>query len=252
MERTSIQIWTLSLVILLVVVSFARVEGRGRCGGWSRCGSHHRHHQNLHELGGFRGFDDWLNPNVNSIFRQIEKSIRSSLSSDQNDYNNTGGSVYSVTRNNETGFIEISIELPGVLTNDMNVELEDQKIIRIKGKKRYYGRTTDHREEYTTSFHKVFRMVDELEVDSIQVTLSDGILHIQAKPKIKDIRILKINNVINKKQYHLNDTDEVRDSVAKYNQTTAEDDNKILFDFNDEEETASSISNTVDFEYDEF
>lgn len=240
--RMSIRIWAF-------VVLFAQlVDGRGRC-GWNGCGRFHRHH---HELGGFRGFDDWLNPNVNSIFRQIEKSIRSSLSDDQNDYNNTGGSVYSVIRNNETGFIEISIELPGVLVNDMTVELEEQKIIRIKGKKRYYGRT-DHREEYTTtSFHKVFRMVDELEVDSIQVTLSDGILYIQAKPKIKDIRILKINNVINKKQYDLNDTGEEKESVATNNQTTAEDDDKILFDFDNKEEKSSSISNTVDFEYDEF
>lgn len=221
---------TIAFLVVLVAVPFF-VDSRHH--GWH--GGNHRFRQ---ELGGFGGFDFWLNPNVNSMFRQIEKSIRTS-SSDRNDHLRT---PYSVSRNNTTGLIDIALELPGVPANALVVEIEEEKLLRIKGT-RYHG--TDR--EYT--FQKVFRMVDELEADSIRVTLHAGILHIQAKPKKKDIRTLKINLVEpDEKDMKLHDGDD-EDSNVSYHQKT--EIGSPIFDVENEDATTESSSNTVDFEYEE-
>jgi HSP20 family molecular chaperone IbpA len=99
-----------------------------------------------------------------------------------------GAPKYAVTEHAEAGTVELSLELPGAVASDLSVSLEDDKVVRIAGRRKHIlnGRL------YETEFDQSFRLTDDLDPKDLQVTLSSGILRIQAKKKVKAVRQIPI------------------------------------------------------------
>ena len=92
---------------------------------------------------------------------------------------------YMVSENKEEGLIELSMELPGVSANDLNVEIEDNRILRIQG-----SRTIA--QGMTSEFDRSFQLDKEINPSSIHVTLSSGILKVTGAKKEREIKQLPI------------------------------------------------------------
>jgi HSP20 family molecular chaperone IbpA len=99
-----------------------------------------------------------------------------------------GAPKYAVTENAEAGTVELNLELPGVVASDLSVSLDDDKVVRIAGRRKHIlnGRL------YETEFDQSFRLTEDLDPKDLRVTLSSGILRIQATKKVKAVRMLPI------------------------------------------------------------
>lgn len=91
---------------------------------------------------------------------------------------------YLVTEDPETGIVELSIELPGVHANDLSVTLEDDRLLRIRGSRKHRN--------YESEFDQSFQLTDGLDPDQLHVTLSAGILRVQARKKEKLIKQIPV------------------------------------------------------------
>lgn len=82
---------------------------------------------------------------------------------------------------------ELSLEVPGVTSDDLLIELEDTDSLRIRGKRIGLDGTAEF------EFDQVFVLDNECDIENIRVTLHSGILRVSAPKKDKVIRQLKIN-----------------------------------------------------------
>uniref|UniRef100_A0A7S3Q1D2 SHSP domain-containing protein n=1 Tax=Chaetoceros debilis TaxID=122233 RepID=A0A7S3Q1D2_9STRA len=84
----------------------------------------------------------------------------------------------------DEGMMELSMDLPGVRMEDVTVELQEGgQSIKISGSRKYAAHTASTRPAQT--FEQSFAVDDSIiEVDSISVIISDGVLVLTA-PKIK-------------------------------------------------------------------
>jgi HSP20 family molecular chaperone IbpA len=151
---------------------------------YSRRGPHHHHHDAASNA--FDLMSDILSIPVyaNSLLRQHHHNR--GLGDEVSD--NDGAPKYAVTENAEADTVELSLELPGVTASDLSVSLEDDKVVRIAGRRKHIlgGRL------YETEFDQSFRLTDDLDPADLRVTLSSGILRIQAKKKVKAVRQIPI------------------------------------------------------------
>jgi len=94
---------------------------------------------------------------------------------------------YEVLENEES--VHLTMEVPGVLAKDLNVEVsENDRVLRISGKrKRVHGG-----ELYETEFDQSFQIQPDVDVDRIKVELSAGILHIEAPKKPKTVKKIPV------------------------------------------------------------
>lgn len=84
--------------------------------------------------------------------------------------------------NEQEGKYMISVDLPGVKREDMNVDLEDDgKVVHIYGGRKVVkgGETME------TKFSKRFTIGDNVDVDKISANLKDGVLTLTAPIKEK-------------------------------------------------------------------
>jgi HSP20 family molecular chaperone IbpA len=95
----------------------------------------------------------------------------------------------------ENGVIELLMEVPGVLAEDLEVELEGNELIRIKGtRKRSVGGSVE-----SFDFDQAFRLAEDIDVEKLTVNLSAGILRIRVPKKEKMVRKLPIVADVNDK-----------------------------------------------------
>lgn len=83
------------------------------------------------------------------------------------------------------GSIELTLDVPGVAASDLKVELEeDGTMIHISGSRRQHGSVTE--------FDRLFRLDKDVDVESLSVRLSDGVLRLTATKKEKVVKKLPI------------------------------------------------------------
>jgi HSP20 family molecular chaperone IbpA len=124
---------------------------------------------------------------VNSLMRQQQN--QSSRHSPSHSHSMTPS--YAVSEDVETGMIELSMEIPGVLPNDISVELEDNKLLRVKGSRtlKQHGSLAEYQ------FDQVFQLDEDVDPERLKVSLSSGILRITAPKKEKVIKKLPVDTV---------------------------------------------------------
>jgi HSP20 family molecular chaperone IbpA len=122
---------------------------------------------------------------VNTLMRQQEAQLSRHTPS----YSHSMTPSYAVSENPETGMIELTMEIPGVSANDISVELEDSKLVRVKGSRtlKQHGSPA----EYT--FDQVFQLDEDVDPERLKVSLSSGILYIRAPKKDKVIKRLAVH-----------------------------------------------------------
>jgi HSP20 family molecular chaperone IbpA len=124
---------------------------------------------------------------VNSLMRHQQKEL--SRHSPSHSHSTTPS--YAVSEDPKTGMIELTLEIPGVLPNDISVELEDNKLLRVKGSRtlKQHGSLAEYQ------FDQVFQLDDDVDPERLKVSLSSGILRITAPKKEKVIKRLPVDTV---------------------------------------------------------
>jgi len=84
----------------------------------------------------------------------------------------------------EKGVVQLEVELPGVFAKDLDVELEDDSMLRIKGSRHLNGSES--------TFDLSFQLADGVDPDGLTVKLSAGILRVQVPKKEKTVKKLQI------------------------------------------------------------
>jgi HSP20 family protein len=83
---------------------------------------------------------------------------------------------------------EISVELPGVKLEDVDVSVHDN-VISITGEKRYEhsesGRTFFFSEREYGAFQRSFRLPPDADSNSIEANFSDGVLNLRVKKQVQ-------------------------------------------------------------------
>lgn len=95
---------------------------------------------------------------------------------------------YAVTQDLETGLVELSMELPGVTSKDVSVELENNKMLHISGSRVYKSQGS----LVQSDFHQSFQLDDNVDADQLKVTLSAGILKVTVPKMEKTVKKLEI------------------------------------------------------------
>ena len=87
----------------------------------------------------------------------------------------------------EDGVVQLEVEVPGVHANDIDVELEDNSVLRIKGSRKHSaGSSTE------SSFDLSFQLAEGVDPDRLTVKLSNGILSVQVPKKEKTVKKLPV------------------------------------------------------------
>jgi HSP20 family molecular chaperone IbpA len=118
-------------------------------------------------------------PMYNSLFRQQEQlaGLKQALTDE--------GPTYHV-RELTNGEIELTIDVPGVASKDLTVELlEDGTMLRLSDSRR-------HHHGSVTEFESMFRMHKDVDTATLVVRLSSGVLRISASKKEKVVKKLQI------------------------------------------------------------
>jgi HSP20 family molecular chaperone IbpA len=121
---------------------------------------------------------------VNSLMRQQQAQL--SRQSPSHSHSTTPS--YSVSEDPETGMIELTMEIPGVSANDISVELEGNKLLRVKGSRTF----KQHGSPVAYKFDQVFQIDDDVDPERLKVSLSSGILRITAPKKKQGIKRLPV------------------------------------------------------------
>jgi HSP20 family molecular chaperone IbpA len=122
---------------------------------------------------------------VNSLMRQQEAQ----LSPHSQSHSRSMTPPYAVSEDPETGMIELTMEIPGVSANDLSVELEDNKLIRVKGARtlKQHGSLVEYQ------FDQVFQINEDVDPERLKVSLSSGILRITAPKKEQVIKRIPVH-----------------------------------------------------------
>jgi HSP20 family molecular chaperone IbpA len=92
---------------------------------------------------------------------------------------------YAVYENNELGTVELEMEVPGVDAKDIEVDLEDNGVLHIKG--------TRKRSLHESAFDMSFQLADGVDATKMEVTLKAGILRVQVPKKVKSVKRIEVS-----------------------------------------------------------
>jgi HSP20 family molecular chaperone IbpA len=110
---------------------------------------------------------------INTMFKQQQEgSLRLTPSSPR----------YAISEN--ANAMELEVEVPGVSVKDLDIELEDNKVLHIKGTRKHPEKTASMAE--SSHFDLTFQLADDVEPDRMTASLSAGILRLRV-PKTEKI-----------------------------------------------------------------
>lgn len=114
--------------------------------------------------------------NVNSLMKQQQAAV--------DRLSHSASPRYAVS--DEDGVMQLEVELPGVLAKDLDVELEDDRFLRIKGSRKQRDGSAE------STFDLSFELAEGVDPDRLTVKLSAGILQVQVPKKEKVVKKLEI------------------------------------------------------------
>jgi len=128
---------------------------------------------------------------ANSLFRQsAEAALPDHLAS------SFGAGVssprYAISENREAGTLELTMEVPGVEAEDLIIEVEDNKFLRIQGSRTFTSGDSAGQVSSKSEFDQTFQLDNEIDPSSLTVTLSSGILKVTGQKKDKLVKRLEI------------------------------------------------------------
>lgn len=130
-------------------------------------------------------------------------------------------SIPRYTVSEENGVVQLEMEVPGVYAKDIEIDLEDSKLLRIKGRRTY--KLNDGSVDQS-EFDVTFQLKENVDTNQLKANLSAGILRVRVPNKVKEVKRINIG-------YDVGDEDVV---VAKNDNDS------------DNETTVSSSSSSLD------
>jgi HSP20 family molecular chaperone IbpA len=130
------------------------------------------------------------------------------------------------TVSEENGVVQLEMEVPGVTANDIEIALEDNQLLRVKGKRKRSARTGSLEE---SEFDLAFRLNDGVDPSQLKAVLSAGILQVRVPHKEKEIQRIAIStvdadevDVVNVNVNHVNEngTDGATSDTVEVNEIT--------------------------------
>ena len=96
---------------------------------------------------------------------------------------------FEVTESDD-GTVELVMEVPGLSARDLNIELENDQVLRVNGIR------TKHKDGFVSQveFEEKIRLRDRDDVDNLKVNLSSGLLTITVPQKPTNIKKLPISS----------------------------------------------------------
>ena len=98
------------------------------------------------------------------------------------------GPRYSVSE--ENGVVLLEMEIPGVYAKDIEIDLEDEKLLRIKGRRTYKPSRDGSTDQ--TEFDVTFRLKENVDTSQLKANLVAGILRVQVPNKAKEMKRIPI------------------------------------------------------------
>lgn len=103
----------------------------------------------------------------------------------------SGRSIPRYSVSEENGVVQLEMEIPGVHAKDIEIELEDDKLLRIKGR-RVYKRSNGSIDQ--SEFDVSFQLKENVDTSQLKVNLAAGILRVQVPNKVKEVKRISIGN----------------------------------------------------------
>ena len=95
---------------------------------------------------------------------------------------------YDVSVDSDTGLVELTVELPGVKSEDLDIELVDASLLRIRASRKVKQDGAFTQQEFDQSF----QLDRDVDPNHIKASLTNGILTVQATRKEKSIKKIPI------------------------------------------------------------
>lgn len=95
---------------------------------------------------------------------------------------------YDVSVDTEAGLVELTVELPGVRLDDLDIELVDTNMLRIRASRKLKHNGSFIQQEFDQSF----QLEKDVDPNHIKASLVNGILTVQAKRKEKSVKKITI------------------------------------------------------------
>jgi HSP20 family protein len=89
---------------------------------------------------------------------------------------------YSIHEDEANHKFNVTMDLPGVKMEDVNVQVEDDQLLSIKGHRKKTGENGDVSE---MKFERKFRLANIMDSDHIVASLADGVLNVSI-PKLTE------------------------------------------------------------------
>jgi HSP20 family protein len=88
---------------------------------------------------------------------------------------------------------QLTIDVPGVKMSDMNISLEDDRVLHISGGREVHKTEDDGTVTKSQSkFEKIFRMDDSVDTAKVTANLQNGVLTITAPKLVEKLKTKKI------------------------------------------------------------
>lgn len=122
-----------------------------------------------------------------SLMRPKRQEGHASFGQEDKD-DDTSTPVFDVLEDKQ-GMVHLVMDVPGVSARDLNIELENDHVLRVSGTRTRYKNGYTSRTEFAQSI----RLKDTVDVKNLNVNLSSGVLTITAPQKRTKIKKLPIS-----------------------------------------------------------
>jgi len=125
------------------------------------------------------------------IYKDLTNTLLKRNSDDFNTFHDTTTNSYypryAVSQDGENGTMTLRMELPGVSAADLDINLENDTLLRIKGTRRHALL-----DDTVMVFEQSFQLDSDVDPSSLKVTLNHGMLQVKASKRVKKVQRLEI------------------------------------------------------------